>query len=187
MWSRPPRCWPRRAASSFDEIARQTTENFFRLFAKVPRPAARRMPEPHDAELHHPRLRLVRRRAAAGAGLGRLRSEQSEEPPAAHLAAGRAARRAAASRASWSTPRPTCASSCSTPRSIGSTACSSPTSTPTTPTASTICARSSSSSRRRVDVYLDEPTVAGRCAPASAIASRRRPAATIRRSSPSTG
>jgi TatD DNase family protein len=25
---------------SFDEIARQTTENFFRLFAKVPRPAA---------------------------------------------------------------------------------------------------------------------------------------------------
>ncbi len=25
---------------SFDEIARQTTENFFRLFSKVPRPAA---------------------------------------------------------------------------------------------------------------------------------------------------
>jgi TatD DNase family protein len=25
---------------SFEEIARQTTENFFRLFAKVPRPAA---------------------------------------------------------------------------------------------------------------------------------------------------
>ena len=25
---------------SLDEIARQTTENFFRLFAKVPRPAA---------------------------------------------------------------------------------------------------------------------------------------------------
>ncbi len=26
--------------ASFDEIARQTTDNFFRLFAKVPRPAA---------------------------------------------------------------------------------------------------------------------------------------------------
>jgi len=26
--------------ASFDEIARQTTENFFKLFAKVPRPAA---------------------------------------------------------------------------------------------------------------------------------------------------
>jgi TatD DNase family protein len=25
---------------SFDAIARQTTENFFKLFAKVPRPAA---------------------------------------------------------------------------------------------------------------------------------------------------
>jgi TatD DNase family protein len=25
---------------SFDELARQTTDNFFRLFSKVPRPAA---------------------------------------------------------------------------------------------------------------------------------------------------
>ncbi len=32
---------------SFDEIARQTTDNFFRLFAKVPRPAdAWRIPSP---------------------------------------------------------------------------------------------------------------------------------------------
>ena len=31
---------------SLDEIARQTTENFFRLFAKVPRDGGAR---PHDA------------------------------------------------------------------------------------------------------------------------------------------
>ncbi len=35
MWSRSPRCWPRPAASRLEEIARQTTENFFRLFSKV--------------------------------------------------------------------------------------------------------------------------------------------------------
>ena len=87
MWSRPPRCWPQARGVAFEEIARQTTENFFRLFRKVPRDAAgRRM----TLTLHHPRLRLVRRRAAAGARLGRLRSEQSEEPPPPHLAAGRA-------------------------------------------------------------------------------------------------
>ena len=39
---------------SFDAIARQTSDNFFRLFGKVPRPAQRR----HDAEIHHFRLRL---------------------------------------------------------------------------------------------------------------------------------
>ncbi len=38
MWWRPPRCWPRRAASASTSIARQTTDNFFRLFSKVPRP-----------------------------------------------------------------------------------------------------------------------------------------------------
>ena len=86
---------------SLDEIARQTSENFFRLFGKVPRPAAARMSSiirqslmlpPHDAEVHHPRLRVIRRRPAAGAGLGRVRSEQSEEPPPAHVAARRASR-----------------------------------------------------------------------------------------------
>src|SRR5207342_290868 len=45
-----------------------------------PKSRARR-PLPHDAAVHHSRLRLVRRRAAAGARLGRLRSGQSEEPP----------------------------------------------------------------------------------------------------------
>ena len=42
--------------------------------------------------------------------------------------------------------------------SIGWTACSLPMSTPTIPMASTICAGCSSRHRRRIDVYLDEPT-----------------------------
>ena len=41
MWSRPPRCWRRSRGVTPSEIARQTTENFFRLFCKVPRPARR--------------------------------------------------------------------------------------------------------------------------------------------------
>ncbi len=49
---------------------------------------------PHESDVHDPRLRLVRRRAAARHRLGRLRSEQSEEPAAALLAAGRAPARA---------------------------------------------------------------------------------------------
>ena len=105
-----------------DEIARADHRELLPpVLARCRAPAAaRRM----TLTLHHPGLRLIRRRAAPGARLGRLRSEQSEEPPAALLAAGRAARAQAASRACWSTPRRTCASSCSTPRSTGSTACS---------------------------------------------------------------
>ena len=53
------------------------------------------------------------RRTAAGARLGRLRSGQSEEPPPALLDPGRENRRRRHARASWSTPRRTCASSCS--------------------------------------------------------------------------
>ena len=93
---------------SFDEIARTDDRQllppvrqsaaagrrgYVRACAKINSP-------PHDAEIHHSRLRLVRRRAAPGAGLGRLRSGQSEEPPPPHLAAGRAARLPAASPAS---------------------------------------------------------------------------------------
>ena len=90
-----------------DEIARQTTENFFRLFSKVPRDV---WPTPHEPDLHHPRLRLVHGRAARGAGLGRLRSQQSEEPPPPLLALGRTrAMRKATARAFWSTARPICA------------------------------------------------------------------------------
>ena len=67
-----------------DEIARQTTENFFRLFSKVPRALA----DAHEFNLHHSGLRLIHGRAARGARLGRVRSEQSEEPAAALLATG---------------------------------------------------------------------------------------------------
>ena len=70
---------------SLEEISRQTTENFFRLFSKVPRRKCR-----HDADADHSRLRILGRRAAPGARLGRLRSQQSEKPPPPLLAAGRA-------------------------------------------------------------------------------------------------
>ncbi len=49
-------------------------------------------------QLHHPRLRLVRRRAAAGRPLGRLRPDEPEEPPPPLLDAGRARGRDAARR-----------------------------------------------------------------------------------------
>ena len=71
---------------SLEEISRQTTENFFRLFSKVPVRGSDRMTLTPD----HPRLRLLGRRSAPGAGLGRLRSQQSEKPPPPLLAAGRA-------------------------------------------------------------------------------------------------
>ena len=53
------------------------------------RPARMRIIRPnlvrrrHDAEIHHSRLRLFRRRAAAGAGLGRLRSATIRKTAAA--------------------------------------------------------------------------------------------------------
>ena len=72
---------------SADEIARQTTENFFRLFSKVPRQSGA---TPHEFEVHHPRLRLLHGRAARRARLGLVRSEQSEKPPAALRLIGRA-------------------------------------------------------------------------------------------------
>ena len=73
---------------SLEEISRQTTENFFRLFCKVP---PRR--KPHDGYAHHSRLRIVGRRAASGAGLGRMRSQKSEKPAPPLFAAGRTNRR----------------------------------------------------------------------------------------------
>ena len=80
---------------SLEEISRQTTENFFRLFSKVPRRKRR-----HDAHADDSRLRIVGWRSPSGARLGRLRSQQSEEPPPALLAAGRAALPITASRGS---------------------------------------------------------------------------------------
>ena len=63
---------------SLDEISRQTTENFFRLFSKVPPRMLR-----HDADVDHSRLRIVGRRAAACAGLGRMRSRTIRKTAAA--------------------------------------------------------------------------------------------------------
>ena len=45
------------------EMARLTTENFFRLFKKVPRLGAKAAQAPHELEGHHSRLRNLRRRA----------------------------------------------------------------------------------------------------------------------------
>ncbi len=106
LWSRPRKSWPKRAAFRSTRSRGQTTANFFRLFSKVPRSADAdnyavaqqifgriiRSDCRNDAEIHHSRLRLFRRRAAAGSRLGRLRSEQSEKPPPAHIAPGRARR-----------------------------------------------------------------------------------------------
>ena len=90
MWSRPPRCWPRPAASRSTRSRGRPR----RISSGCsPRCRGRRGGGGMTLAVHHPRLRLLRRRAAAGARLGRLRSEQSEEPPPALLAPGRAPRR----------------------------------------------------------------------------------------------
>ena len=69
-----------------DEIARQTTENFFPRFPG-------RWQTPHELAFHNAFydswLRLVDGRAARRARLGRLRSERTEEPAAALRAIGR--------------------------------------------------------------------------------------------------
>ena len=67
---------------SLEEISRQTTENFFRLFSKVPRCDPQRKSR-HDADADHSRLRILRRRAAPGARLGRLRSRPIRKTAAA--------------------------------------------------------------------------------------------------------
>ena len=121
--------------------------------------AARDLPARHDADVHHSRLRIVRRRAAAGARLGRLRSEQSEEPPPPLLAAGRAPR--ATRRQDQRADRYLAGSARAVARrrmSNGSTPCS-------------ITHEHADHThgiddlrplfihrRRRIDVYLDEPT-----------------------------
>ena len=157
MWSRPPRCWPRRAASRSSEIARQTTENFFRLFAKVPR-AGRGGRMTSDASPFSAAARPcgVPRPAL---GWGACDPEQSEEPPPALLAAGRA--RAARERHHARPGRHLAGPARAAARRRGRLArrrALSPTSTPTTPTASTICAALFVQAPQRVDVYLDEPT-----------------------------
>ncbi len=72
----------------YADFAARTQANFDRLFAKAAALRGRRLMA--RAALHHPRLRLVGRRAAAGRPLGRLRPRQPEEHPPPLLAAGRA-------------------------------------------------------------------------------------------------
>ena len=89
---------------SFEEIARQTTDNFFRLFAKVPRAGGR---PPHDA-LHASRSSAAAPPAAcrgpAPAGAPAIRTIRRTAAGAARCWSSAAA--AAASPASWSTPSP---------------------------------------------------------------------------------
>ena len=71
---------------SLEEISRQTTENFFRLFSKVPAPKAAGMTLT---------LTILGCGSSAGVprpalGWGRLRSQQSQKPPPPLFAAGRA-------------------------------------------------------------------------------------------------
>jgi len=55
---------------TLEEISRQTSENFFKLFAKVPRAAA----AAHDAHVYHSGVRIVRRvRGPAPAGARAIR------------------------------------------------------------------------------------------------------------------
>ncbi len=75
-------------------LAAQTSANALRLFRNMPPPRAEvAAAAPHESRDHDPRLRVLRRRAARRAGLGRLRSEQSQKPPAALLDPSRADRR----------------------------------------------------------------------------------------------
>ena len=141
----------------------------------------------NDAEIHHSRLRLIRRRAAPGSGLGRLRSEQSEEPAPAHLASGRAAR------AHGGVTRVLVDTSPDLREQLLDADVDwldgvLYTHEHADHTHGIDDLRALFIKQRRpVDVYLDEHNRDDRCAPASAIASSRRPAASIRRSCASTG
>ena len=97
-----------------DEIATITTDNFFRLFKKMPRQSeAGLLDRGRCAALHDSRLRLIAGHAAHHRRLGQLRSRQPEKPAHALRRDGRTyppGRRAR--RASSSTPVRTFASRC---------------------------------------------------------------------------
>ena len=102
------------------DMARTTTENFFRLFTKVPRPrlkaAAKRC---MSLKLTILGCRSVRRRSAHRRRLGRLRPRPIRRTGGGAARCSVAARRGRGDAPTfWSTPRRTCASSCST-RGVG--------------------------------------------------------------------
>ena len=121
-----------------EAIAAATTDNFFRLFTKVPRAVSDRACVPSILGCGS-----SPRRAAHRQRLGRLRSGRAARTAArAARCSSSASTPATARRACWSTPARTCAPSCSPPASTSSTPSSTPTPTPTTSTASTTCAPS---------------------------------------------
>ena len=140
---------------SYEEIAVQTTENFFRLFNKVPRTFGRRrmsyavtilgcgfsggVPRPvPDGALA---IRKIRKIAAGAAP-----SWSSVTHPMA------------AAPASWWTPRPTCANNCSMPVWTGSTACCSSHEHADHIHGIDDLRAFFIAHHRRLDVYVDEPT-----------------------------
>ena len=84
----PRESGPRSSAWTTPTSPRRPQANFDRLFCKAAQPT--RPPPDGRAALHHPWLRLVRRRAAAGRALGRLRPGEPAKPPPPLFAAGRA-------------------------------------------------------------------------------------------------
>ncbi len=130
----------RGARHSAAELARATTENFFRIYTKVPRAASQGL-------CRRMSLRITILGCGSSGGVPRIGSmwgqcdpSQPEEQAAAVLDPGRAAEQRRAQRQCWSIRRRICASSSCRCAAIISTACCSRTTTPTTRTASTTCA-----------------------------------------------
>src|SRR5438128_9041456 len=77
----------RRLTTSSDSSTRPLVQRLL----KNPPPLTPQWPPdlpPYVPEVHHSWLRLIRRRATSSARLGRLQSEQSQEPPPPDLVSG---------------------------------------------------------------------------------------------------
>ena len=135
----------------------------------------------HDADAHNSRLRILCRRSAPRAGLGRVRSRQPEKPPPPLLAAGGAGIGSRHDQVLIDTS-PDLREQLIDAEVDHSMRYSSPMSTPIKPTASTISARScciSAGASRSISINRP-PNIS--CCGFHTASSRRR-AATIRRSS----